>query len=269
MVRRSRYIPKELGDRAFPVCYPCFSGSLFMVYHFRLDHFEGPLDLLLSLIEREKLDITTVSLAQVADQYLEYLSQEKEITLENLSSFLSVASRLILIKSRALLPVLTFTEEEEEAVDDLEWRLRQYKLFRDAALRLGGMFQMHTGAFIRESFLGSQVVFYPPKDCTAQRLAEHFRSVLGEIPVVEALPEKVVEQVISLEEKIFHLQSHLTERIETSFREFSGSARNKVEVIISFLALLELVKQRFLVAEQKEFFHDIHLKRVESSVHSS
>ena len=90
-----------------------------MGYHFRLDHFEGPLDLLLSLIEREKLDITTVSLAQIADQYLEYLSTEKNVTLENLAAFLSVASRLLLIKSRALLPVLTFTEEEEESVDDL------------------------------------------------------------------------------------------------------------------------------------------------------
>ncbi len=237
---------------------------IFMAYHFRLDRFEGPLDLLLSLIEREKLDITTVSLAQVADQYLEYLSHEEEVTLENLSSFLSVASRLLLIKSRALLPILTFTEEEEEAVDDLEWRLRQYKLFRDAALRLGGMFSLHTGAFIRESFPGTQVVFYPPKDFSPDDLAKHFRSVLGEIPTHEELPEKVIEQVISLEERIFHLQSHLTERIEASFSEFSGGAKNKVDVIISFLALLELVKQRFLVAEQSGFFNEIRLKRIET-----
>lgn len=238
-----------------------------MAYHFRLDHFEGPLDLLLSLIEREKLDVTTVSLAQVADQYLEYLSREEDVTLENLSSFLSVASRLILIKSRALLPVLSLSEEEEEAVDDLEWRLKQYKLFRDAALKIGGMLDRHTGVFVREGFLGLQVVFYPPKNFTPEDMARHFRSVLGEIPVFEKLPEKVVEQVISLEEKIFHLQSHLMERIETSFSAFSGSAKNKVEVIVSFLALLELIKQRFIVAEQKAFFEDIHLKRIEEPSH--
>lgn len=236
-----------------------------MTYHFRLERFEGPLDLLLSLIEREKLDITTVSLAQIADQYLEYLSKEEYITLENLSSFLSVASRLILIKSRALLPILTFTDEEEEEIDDLEWRLQQYKLFRDAAMKLGGMLSTHSGAFIRESYLGSQIVFYPPKDFSADRLADHFRSVLGEIPIHEDLPEKVVEQVVSLEEKIFHLQSHIAERIEATFSEFSGLAKNKVEVIISFLALLELVKQRFLTAEQKIFFDEIRLKRVEDS----
>lgn len=235
-----------------------------MGYHFRLDHFEGPLDLLLSLIEREKLDITTVSLAQIADQYLEYLSTEKNVTLENLAAFLSVASRLLLIKSRALLPVLTFTEEEEEAVDDLEWRLRQYKLFRDAAITLGELFGSRNESFIRESFLGSQVVFYPPKDFSVDDLARHFRSLLGDIPVYEDIPEKVVEQVASLEERIIHLQEHLTERMETSFSEFSVAAKNKTDVIISFLALLELIKQCFLIAEQDNFSQDIRLRRIEN-----
>ncbi len=235
-----------------------------MGYHFRLDHFEGPLDLLLSLIEREKLDITTVSLAQIADQYLEYLSTEKNVTLENLAAFLSVASRLLLIKSRALLPVLTFTEEEEEAVDDLEWRLRQYKLFRDAAITLGELFGSRNESFMRESFLGSQVVFYPPKDFSVDDLVRHFRSLLGDIPVYEDIPEKVVEQVASLEERIIHLQEHLTERIETSFAEFSVAAKNKTDVIISFLALLELIKQCFLIAEQDDLSQGIRLRKIEN-----
>lgn len=233
-----------------------------MGYHFRLEHFEGPLDLLLSLIEREKLDITTVSLAQIADQYLEYLSTEKQVTLENLSAFLLVASRLLLIKSRALLPVLTFTEEEEESVDDLEWRLRQYRLFRDAAVTLGTLFSSRNETYARESFSESQVVFYPPKDLSAEDLARHFRSLLGDIPVQEEMPEKIVEQVVSLEERIIHLQNHLTERMETSFAEFSGSARNKTDIIVSFLALLELIKQCFLIAEQDHFSQGIRLRRI-------
>lgn len=235
-----------------------------MTYHVRIDRFEGPLDLLLSLIEREKLDITTVSLAQIADQYLGYLAKEEYVTLENLSAFLSVASRLILIKSRALLPVLTFTEEEEEAVDDLEWRLREYKRFRDAAIRLGTLLETPTGAFIRESFLGSPVVFYPPKDCTADDLSRYFRGILGEITVPEEIPEKRIERIISLEEKIVHLEQHIFKRIEASFLEYSGLAKDKVEIIVSFLALLELVKQRMCVAEQTGFFHDIRLRRIET-----
>lgn len=233
-----------------------------MGYHFRLEHFEGPLDLLLSLIEREKLDITTVSLAQIADQYLKYLSTEKQVTLENLSAFLSVASRLLLIKSRALLPVLTFTEEEEESVDDLEWRLRQYRLFRDAAVTLGTLFSSRNEAYARESFSELQVVFYPPKNLSAEDLARHFRSLLEDIPVQEEMPEKIVEQVVSLEERIIHLQNHLTERMETSFAEFSGSARNKTDIIVSFLALLELIKQCFLIAEQDHFSQGIRLRRI-------
>jgi segregation and condensation protein A len=234
-----------------------------MGHHFRLDQFEGPLDLLLSLIEREKLDVTTVSLAQIADQYLEYLATEKNVTLENLAAFLSVASRLLLIKSRALLPVLTFTEEEEESVDDLEWRLRQYRLFRDAAMTLGTLFAAHSESFTRESFLGSQVVFYPPKDFSLDDLARHFRTLLGDITLPEVIPEKIVEQVASLEERMAHLQEHVMQRMETSFAEFSGSAKNKTEVIVSFLALLELIKQCFLIAEQDDFLEGIRLRRLE------
>ena len=234
-----------------------------MGYHFRLEHFEGPLDLLLSLIEREKLDITTVSLAQIADQYLEYLAAERNVTLENLAAFLSVASRLLLIKSRALLPVLVFTEEEEESVDDLEWRLRQYRLFRDAAMTLGTWFGIRNEAYARESFPESQVVFYPPKGLSADDLARHFRSLLGDIPAYEEIPEKIVERIVSLEERIVHLQNHVTERLETSFAEFSGSAKSKTDIIISFLALLELIKQCFLIAEQDHLSPGIRLRRIE------
>ena len=102
-----------------------------MAYHICLEQFEGPLDLLLSLIEKEKLDITHVSLAKVADQYLKYLETEESISLGNLTAFLSVAARLILIKSRALLPILEFSDEEEESMDDLETRLKVYKRFRE------------------------------------------------------------------------------------------------------------------------------------------
>ncbi len=148
-----------------------------MAYHFRLEKFEGPLDLLLSLIEKEKLDITQVSLAQVADQYLAYIRDEESLSLENLSAFLTIAARLILIKSRALLPVLDFSDEEEEAMEDLEYQLKAYRLFREASQALGTMFLQSRGAWAREGYLGTQVVFYPPKDITALALHDHFVDV--------------------------------------------------------------------------------------------
>lgn len=236
---------------------------LAMVYHIRLDQFEGPLDLLLGLIEKEKLDITQVSLAKVADQYLEYLKNEQSISLENLSSFLSIAARLVLIKSRALLPILNFTDEEEEAMEDLEIRLKLYQKFREASLRLGAMVAKKRPAYPRESFLGQQSVFYPPKDISSGVLHEHFLNVLGDIPVFEDLPEKEVAAVVSLEEKIYHLQTTLAERVESSFLEFAKTAKDRIEVIVSFLAVLELVKQRIIHVEQRETWSDIRIKKLD------
>lgn len=233
-----------------------------MAYHFHSEQFEGPLDLLLSLIEKEKMDITQVSLAQVADQYLLYIKNEENASLENMASFLSVAARLILIKSRALLPILDFSDEEEEAMDDLEMRLKAYKLFREASLKLGVMFEKSRGgAASRESFLGMQSVFYPPKNISKEELRNHFVNVLGEIPVFEELPEKEIQSIITLEEKITILQETLKDRVESSFAELIRNAEDRVEVIVSFLAMLELIKQRFIHVEQTKFFSDIRIKR--------
>lgn len=233
-----------------------------MAYQIRLEQFEGPLDLLLSLIEKEELDITQVSLAKVADQYLAYLRHEESISLANLASFLTIAARLILIKSRALLPILQWSDEEEESMDDLELRLREYKRFREAAGKLGQLFGRGRFAHGRESFLGTQVVFYPPSKLAAADLRSHFIDVLGEIPVFDVLPEQEIRAIVTLEEKILSLQNMLLERIETSFDELTRTATDRVEVIISFLAVLEMVKQRVIFVEQGAFSSDISIKRL-------
>ncbi|MFZ2299660.1 MAG: segregation/condensation protein A [Candidatus Moraniibacteriota bacterium] len=233
-----------------------------MAYQIHLEQFEGPLDLLLALIEKERLDITQVSLAKVADQYLEYLRREESISLANLASFLTIAARLILIKSRALLPVLGFSDEEEESMDDLELRLREYKRFREAAGKLGQLLGRGRSAHGRESFVGTQVVFYPPSGLAAADLRSHFTDVLGGIPIFEALPEQEMRAVITLEEKIASLQHMLLERIETSFADLTRTATDRVEVIISFLAVLEMVKQRVIFVEQERFFSTISIKRL-------
>lgn len=234
-----------------------------MSYHVRLEQFEGPLELLLHLIEKEKLDITRVSLAHVADQYLEHLGRERGLPLSHLAEFLSIASRLLLLKSRALLPLLHFTEEEEESMDDLEHQLREYKHFREAALTLGKLLEVPQGSFVRESFLGTTAFFYPPEKLTAQDLRKAFVSVLGEIPVYEKLEEEALEAIVTLEEKILHVRESLKKRLQTSFREITESVESRVEIIVSFLALLELVKQRFVHVEQTEFFGDIHIHRMQ------
>ena len=189
-----------------------------MAYAVRLEQFEGPLELLLQLIEKEKLDVTRVSLASVADQFLDYIGRQGDVPLSHLASFLSVASRLLLLKSRALLPLLEFTEDEEESIEDLEWQLKEYRRFREASQGLALLFARPTSAYPRESFLGAKSVFYPPPLLTVETLKETFQTVLGEIPLLEKLEEETIEEVVTLEEKMLELRSRAGGRRAVRFR---------------------------------------------------
>lgn len=231
-----------------------------MIYNVKTDKFEGPMDLLLELIEKEKLNITELSLAHVADQYLEYIRSEKGIKLENLAEFLSVAAKLILIKSRALLPLLQFDEEEEEEIKDLAKQLEEYKKFKEASMVIGKMSEAGKISYGRPSFAGVQTIFYPPEDINIFDFRKYFQLVLQEIPIVEKLDEEIVREVITLEEKINDLQNTLRQRVEMSFAELTHGAADKIDVILSFLAMLEMVKQRIIDVEQSELFQEIRLR---------
>ncbi len=231
-----------------------------MVYNVKLEKFEGPLDLLLELIEQEKMNITELSLARVADQYLEHIRNNENIKLENLADFLSVASKLILIKSKALLPLLEFTEEEEEEIKDLARQLEDYKKFKEASMGLGKMSDQGKIAYSREGYSGVQAIFYPPENVNVFDLKKFFQLVLAEIPLVERLEEEVVGDIITLEERINELQNTLRRRVEANFSELVANAPDKIDVIVSFLAMLEMVKQRIIDAEQGELFEEIKLK---------
>ncbi len=228
--------------------------------NFKLEKFEGPLELLLALIEEQKLKITEISLARVTDQYLDYVKSDKNICLENLAEFLSVASRLILIKSRALLPTLEFTPEEEEEIQDLARQLEEYKKFKEAAQKIGKLAATGRISHTREGFRDIAPIFYPPENFNVFDLKRYFLAVLSEIPVIEKLGEEIVREVMTLEEKISDLQDALRKRIETSFSELTAKTQDKLEIIISFLAMLEMVKQRIIEVEQQELFRDIKLR---------
>jgi segregation and condensation protein A len=235
-----------------------------MVYHFKSDKFEGPLDLLLQLIEEQKMSITEVSLAKVADQYLEYISQKEKITLENLADFLTVASKLILIKSRALLPTLEFSDEEEKEIIDLEKQLIEYKKFKGAATSIGKIAESKRIIFSREKFISIKAFFYPPENINVFDLKKYFVRILSEIPIFDKLEKEMVKEVITLEEKMNHLRDFVKGKMETSFSELVSAADDKIDVIISFLAMLEMIKRRIIHADQRELFSDIKLKHREN-----
>jgi len=226
--------------------------------------FEGPLSLLLQIIEKEEMDITQVSLAKIADQYVEYLKKAKDIDPEEMADFLVVAAKLLLIKSKALLPYL-FPEEEEE-IKEFEEQLRMYKEFLEATKKIEAMIGkkkfMFAREFNRQAILQSAKLFAPPKDLKPQDLA----SVLGEIiervkPAEQDLEEKTLERKINIEEKIIHIQQSLLQRLSVSFNKIMATAENKTEVIVSFLAMLELIKQREITADQGELFEEIVITR--------
>jgi len=231
-----------------------------MAYQVKTEKFEGPLDLLLALIEEERLSITEVSLARITGQYLEYIKNNENIRLENLAEFLSVASKLILIKSRSLLPTLRITDEEEAEIKDLEKQLEEYKKFKEISVRLGKMAMLGRICYAREGFSGVRPIFYPPEDINAFDLKKYFQMVLDEIPVIEKLGEEIVREVVTLEEKISDLQDVLRGRIEATFSDITAQAKDKIDVIISFLAMLEMAKQRIIEVEQGELFKEIKMK---------
>lgn len=230
------------------------------MYEIKVEKFEGPLDLLLKLIEREELDITQVALAKVTDQYIEQLQKLPEIPAEELADFLVVAARLLFLKSKMLLPLLHWDQEEEEG--DLERRLRMYKEYVEAAKKVQGMLSAKRHTYVREKPPVSALGFAPPKDFTPDKMAELFRDVLRRlIPVVKP-PEGVIEKTVSIHEKIRHIQDLIGKHAKASFHDVLKSASTRSEIIVSFLALLELVKQRHVAARQSDHFGEIHLESV-------
>lgn len=230
------------------------------MYQVKTEKFEGPLELLLDLVEREEMKINELSLARVAGEYLEYIRSNDNIHLENLSDFLLVASRLILIKSRTLIPTLKLSEEEEAEIKDLAVQLEEYRKFKEISLRLGKISLAGKISFSREAFWGVKNVFYPPENINVFDLKKHFISILSEIPLIEKLQEEIVSEVITLEEKINSLQNALRERAEASFSEIVSGAEEKIDIIVSFLAMLEMVKQKIIQVEQADLFQEIRLK---------
>jgi segregation and condensation protein A len=230
------------------------------MYQVRTEKFEGPLELLAELIEKQKLDITEFSLAAVADEYLDFIRQNDAIHLEHLAEFLSVASKLILIKSRALLPMLKFSEEEEKEIKDLEQQLEEYKKYKEISIQLGKIANSGKICYSRGGYIGINSVFYPPADINAYDLKKYYLAVLSEIPVIEELQQEIVSDVVTLEERINHLESMLRAKVQSSFHEIVANAEEKIDVIVSFLAVLEMVKQRVIEVEQDSIFHDITLR---------
>ena len=248
----------------FVICILEF-GIYNKMVKFTLEKFDGPLSLLLQMIEQEELDITEISLAKIADQYIEYIKRAGIIDPEEMADFLVVAARLILIKSKALLPYL-FPEEEEE-IKEFEYQLKMYQEFLAATKKVAAIIGkkrfMFSRPFNRKALFFADKFFSPPKKLTAPDLAMVFNDLLGRIkPAVDILDEKILEPKISIDEKIAEIRKSVFERIQIKFSKILELAGSKTEIVVSFLAMLELIKQKEVIVEQAELFGEIEINRV-------
>lgn len=221
--------------------------------------FQGPLALLLELIDERKLEITQVSLAQVADAFLERL-KAVEVPEEEMADFLVVAARLIYLKSKELLPYLQFADEEE-AADRLEDRLRAYKEFVEAAKRLEvkwGSGVMYVRPFVR---VKKEEAFRPSENVNLSSLQEAFGMVLKRLAPFFALREQRMTRTVSVEERVRTLRDALTVRTKMHFHELVAEATEKADVVVNFLALLEMLRRHEVTIVQEGSFGGIVIEK--------
>lgn len=230
-------------------------------YVVELAIFQGPLDLLLHLIEQEELDITRIALAQVADQYLAHLEQIPQHDPEELSAFLVVAVKLLWIKSQALLPQPP-TEEEEEVGADLVHQLQEFRRYKEAAQQMATWLEQGRRAF--ERMAPSPLPTPRPtelENATMEALLDALQLRLQELAPPEPPPPSPARRRVTLAEKARQIHNLLSAQAQVSFGRLLSEAPNREEVIVTLWAVLELFKRSWITVEQEELFGPIVVRQ--------
>ncbi len=233
-------------------------------YTVRTPVYEGPLDLLLDLIQRAELDITTVSLALVTDQYLGYIHSLEEGHADEISLFLVIAARLLQIKSEALLPrPPTRGPGEEDVAQSLVDQLRLYKRYKEIGQWLDARQERGLRTYLR--------VAAPPKvepkldlsNVTLDSLQRAALTAFSRTPQKEPLDSVIAAPKITIREKIGLIGKTLRQLSRASFHALLGHKPSRLEVVVTFLALLELIKRYRVEVRQESLFSDIEVQRLE------
>ncbi|MDA2935666.1 segregation/condensation protein A [Patescibacteria group bacterium AH-259-L05] len=230
------------------------------MYTIKLEQFSGPFDILLSLIEKEKLDITEVSLSKVADEFLKYVHTLEEVSAQELADFLEVVAKLILIKSRLLIPEAIFDEEE---ADELIDQLKIYREFAHASKGVSHLVAAPLYSFAKEKIPlaeTSNITFDLKVDPLL--LEKNFKSIVFDILEQIKLSQKSIKRkVISLREKVNELLILLKKHEKVIFNPLL-KGKKRIEQAVMFLAVLELMKQKKVQVQQKELFGEIVIKQI-------
>lgn len=224
------------------------------LYTVKTKVFEGPLDLLLELVSQRKLFVNDVSLAEVTDDFIMYLEQQEQFPINESAEFILIASTLILIKSRSLLPNIELTTEEEESINDLEDRLIVYAKTKKLALNIKSIFGKMV-IFEKKPKKIESIIFAPDTKTDISNIGSALEQVISSFPKKEKLQKVLVRKIISLEEMIVRLSEKVSKMTKISFKDFHGQKgeithEKKVSIIVGFLAMLELVKRGAIRATQ-------------------
>jgi segregation and condensation protein A len=244
-----------------------FSTDQVNSYNIKTSVYQGPLDLLLQLIENAELDITSLALAQVTDQYLKHLGSMQNLPADEISAFLVIASKLIQIKSEALLPRQdSYSEDDEDLGDELARQLIAYKRYKEIAELLSVRKDQGYQSFIR--LTAPPIEIHEELDLEGFGISELFD--LASNVFQKELQRKSISTVverpkITIRDKINEISDHFLESKEITFSEFLGDEFTKLDIVISFLALLELIKGKFVEVVQVGIFDEIKIVAVKES----
>jgi segregation and condensation protein A len=238
-----------------------------MPYKVKLESFEGPLDLLLFLIKKNEVDIYNIPIAIITQQYLEYLEIIQLFDLESASDFILMAATLMRIKAQMLLPKPSIDEDEEDSDDprrELVYRLLEYKRFKEAAMNLGekedqarqlyprGTFSMERAGLEEEMMITSEVTLFD--------LVAAFKKLVEQSKKITVHRVRVIS--VTLEERIEFIRKILSERQEIAFTAIFKPEDDKIVWIVTFIAILEMIRQHAVRAVQAKPFDEIMLQRL-------
>lgn len=233
-------------------------------YKVKLEIFEGPLDLLLYLIKRDELDIYEISLERITKQYLEYLQAFKELNIDVAGEFVVMAANLIYLKSRSLLPVDQQPPEEDAEEDDPRWdlirQLIEYKKFKEAAAQLQVRQLEQEGIFLRQANGIEHAAIAPLRlgEVGIFQLINAFQAVIKRVEAREDLRE-IFGEHYTVSDKIEWILRRVSDGVPLRFSELFAAMASRVEVVVTFLALLELVRLRQIRATQENPFDEIEI----------
>lgn len=229
---------------------------------FKLENFSGPLDLLLTLIKKSKLDIEDIQISDLTEQYLDIMKDISKVDMEVASEFIEYAALLIEIKSKKLLPKIVDTEEDElDPEYILKLRLREYQMFKEVNEKLGKL--ESNDKFYKAPEKEANKFRIIIKDMELDKLLDAFVGIMHRVNKIEKSKEskEIIKETFTVEQKISSIKDTLISRSKLKFSELFLDTSSRDEVITTFMALLELIKMQVIRVSQDDLFSDIQIEK--------